>query len=75
MLYDKEIKQLVEDINDACSDYIEYVTDLNECAFTDRKIEFIIEKCKTLEEYHNKRYELESNELSTGQLEYEILNY
>lgn len=79
MIYDKEIKKLVGDINDACSDYIGYVTDLNECAFTDRKIEFIIDKCKTLEEYHNKRYpkkyDLESNKLSTGQLEYEILNY
>lgn len=55
--YDKEIKEIVEDIRDISTHYIEEVTTLNECAYTDRLVELIIEKSKKLEELDKIRFE------------------
>lgn len=56
MIKDKDIKVLVKEIRDECNNYLNYVASSNECAFTDRKLEYIIEVAKRLDESHNKRF-------------------
>lgn len=73
MVYDEKIKNIIKGINNACNDYLEYISSLNESAFTDRKIEDIIDRCKILEKYHNKRFDEKISK--NKDLEYRLLNY
>ena len=50
MKYDKQIKTLIHELKNECNEYLNYVNEYNECAFTDRKIEYIIDIVKRLEE-------------------------
>lgn len=59
MANDKKIKKIVEELNKDTQEYLDYITDLNECAFTDRKIENIIKKAKELDKYYNDNFELD----------------
>jgi len=55
---DIKIRLLITKIRSDCDDYIDYVDKLNECAFTDRKVEYIISNLKLLEELHNEKFEM-----------------
>lgn len=57
MKNDVKIRILISKIRRDCDEYIDYVDKLNECAYSDRKIEYIISNLKTLEELHNERFE------------------
>lgn len=57
MKYDKKIKNIITILNSLCIDYLTYVNNLNECAYSDRMLESIIDKAKELEQYHKKRFE------------------
>ena len=57
MKYDKKIKLLIRDLKFQCDDYLEYIDSANECAYSDRKIESIIEKLKELKKISEKRFE------------------
>lgn len=56
MIKDKTIKTLVKEMRDECNNYLSYVNSANECAFSDRKLEYIIDVAKRLDEVHNKRF-------------------
>ena len=56
MKYDKQIKTLIHELKNECNEYLNYVNEYNECAFTDRKIEYIIDIVKRLEEIDIKRF-------------------
>ena len=58
MKNDIKIRLLITKIRSDCDDYIDYVDKLNECAFTDRKVEYIISNLKLLEELHNEKSEM-----------------
>lgn len=65
MIKDKEIRRLVSEIKSKCLVFLDYVESFNECAFSDRMIEEIINKSKELEDTHYKRFNQKSNEKST----------
>lgn len=54
---DKKIKSLINKIKYECNDYLDYVNNYNECAYSDRKIEDIITNLKKLERLHDNRFE------------------
>lgn len=56
MIKDNAVKILVKEIRDECNNYLNYVASSNECAFSDRKLEYIIDVAKRLDEVHNKRF-------------------
>lgn len=56
MKYDKQIRTLIHKVKDECKDYLDYVESLNECAFSDRKLEYIIDIVKRIEEINKKRF-------------------
>lgn len=56
MKNDVKIKIMINKIKKDCEDYIEYVKQYNECAYSDRKVEYIISHVKLLEELHNERF-------------------
>ncbi len=62
MIKDKEIRKLVFEIKSQCLAFFDYVESFNECAFSDRMIEGIINKSKELEDMHYKRFNQELNE-------------
>lgn len=70
MKNDKIILKKVKELRDNCNDYIGFVESYNECAFTDRKIESIIECSKELADKYNNNFEKNKNSFK-----YEILNY
>lgn len=49
MKNDNRIEELVQTIHDNAKDFVEYVSDLNQCAYTDSMIENIISAAKELE--------------------------
>lgn len=57
MKNDIKIRILISKIRRDCDEYIDYVDKFNECAYSDRKIEYIISNLKLLEELHNERFE------------------
>ena len=53
---DKKIKQTVKELKKACRQYLDYVTALNPCAYSDRMVEEILEKADKLNAiYYGKR--------------------
>jgi len=54
MKYDKKIANIIKNINDESSVYLEQITKINKCSFTDSKVENIINLSKKLKYYHNK---------------------
>lgn len=62
MKQDKKIRKKVIELKDRCEKFIEYVTTLNDCAYSDRMIESIVLAAKELEKNHNKKFkELNKN--------------
>lgn len=57
MKNDIKIKKTVASLSSKCNEYLAYVNSLNECAYSDRMLESIINKAKQLEEYHYNRFE------------------
>ncbi len=57
MKNDKKIRNVVKTLNLMCADFIDYVSNLNECSYSDRMIESIIDKAKELEKLHKERFE------------------
>jgi len=57
MKYDKKIKSIIRSINYECVRYLEYVNNSNECSYSDRILEKIIDKANLLRQYHDKRFE------------------
>ncbi len=51
---DKKIRKNVIELKERCEKFIEYVTTLNECAYSDRMIERIVLAAKELEK--NKKF-------------------
>lgn len=58
MKNDVKIRILINKIKRDCEDYIDYVNAYNECAYSDRKIEYIISHIKLLEELHNEKFDI-----------------
>ncbi len=56
MKNDRKVKYLIKDINTKCLDYLSYINRLNECAYSDRIVEYIIKRSKELEKIHNSRF-------------------
>ena len=56
MNQDKRIRKNVIELKERCEKFIEYVTTLNECAYSDRMIESIVLAAKELEKNHNKKF-------------------
>ena len=67
---DKTILECVKSLVEECNDYIEYVKNYNECAYSDRKLESIIKSSKQLENQYEKNFD-DNHET----YKYEILNY
>ena len=63
---DEELFKLWKEINKDTKDYLDYINNLNECAFTDRKIENIIKKAKELDKYYNDNFEKATNNDEIG---------
>lgn len=56
MKKDKEVKELIEQLNLKSSGFLEWVAELgNQCAFTDRFVEEIISTAQKLEKVYNNR--------------------
>lgn len=62
MVKDKKVRKLVLEIKNECLIFLNYVESLNECAYSDRMIEGIINKTKELEKTHYSRFEESLNE-------------
>lgn len=58
MKNDTKIRILISKIRRDCDDYIDYVNTYNECAYSDRKIEYIISHLKLLKELHNEKFDI-----------------
>jgi len=58
MKYDKKIKSIIRNIKYECDCYLEYVDNINECSYSDRILENIIDKSELLKHYHKKRFEI-----------------
>lgn len=55
---DKNMKRLVRNVQHACEDWFKAVTITgNQCAWTDRYLEDIIEKAQILKEKYKKQFE------------------
>lgn len=70
MKNDKIILKFVKSLMEECNDYMEYVKNYNECAYSDRILESIIKKSKELENKYEKNFED-----NRDKYKYEILNY
>lgn len=76
MVNDKSIKEQVKEIQTDCNSYLDYVNGLNECAYSDRMIEGIIEKCNTLSLLHkSNKSELINERNFKGKYEYNLLYF
>lgn len=76
MTNDKSIREQVKDIYDECDGYLAYVTNLNECAYSDRILENIIAKCNTLSILHkNNKSELINERNFRDKYEYNIVSF
>lgn len=64
MKNDRRIKNTIKDINTMCLDYLSYVNGVNECAYSDRIVEYIIKRSKELEKLHNLRFENKNKSIS-----------
>lgn len=42
------MKEIIKEIYELCDEYIKFVEDVNECAYTDTMVECIIDKAKEL---------------------------
>lgn len=62
MIKDKKIRKLVFEIKNECLTFLDYIEKLNECAYSDRIIEGIINKSKVLEKTHYSRFNDSLNE-------------
>ena len=52
-----EKRQAISDIMVACQDYLQYTAEYNECAFTDRMVEEILEGAEKLREIYNTEFD------------------
>lgn len=57
MRNDKKIRNLITNIEYQCKQYLNYVSTTNECAYSDRYLEKIIQNTKLLENMYNKQFE------------------
>lgn len=57
MQYDNSIYEIVKKIKDSCNDYLVYVKTYNECAYTDRKIENILDNLNKLAVSYENNFE------------------
>ena len=62
MKNDKKIKSIINKIKYECNDYLNYVNNYNECAYSDRKIEDIIINLKKLEQLYKNSFEKIQND-------------
>lgn len=62
MKNDKKIKSIINKIKYECNDYLNYVSNFNECAYSDRKIEDIIINLKKLERLYKNSFEKIQND-------------
>ena len=69
MKNDKIILNKVKELRDNCNDYIGFVTSYNECAYTDRKLESIIECSEELASKIKNNFDM------NNKCKYEIINY
>ena len=56
MKNDSQIKEKVKQIHQKSGNYLDFVNTMNECAFTDRMIEEIIDDAKELEQLHGGQF-------------------
>lgn len=76
MINDKSIREQVKDIYDECNGYLAYVTNLNECAYSDRILESIIAKCNTLSLLHkNNDSEVLNERNFKDKYDYDIISF
>ena len=52
-----EKRQVISNIMVACQDYLQYTAEYNECAFTDRMVEEILEGAEKLKAIYDKEFE------------------
>lgn len=69
MNYDKNIFEIVKKIKESCEEYLDYVNTYNECAYSDRSIESILDYCNKLAVNYSNNFE------DDNIYEYNILNY
>ena len=71
MRYDKKIKTIIEEIKANSDSYLSFVNSANECAATDRIVEYILKKSKELDFYYAKNSK-DTKSNSEPKLLYEI---
>lgn len=54
---DKDVKKLIEEINEISSQWLKIVNSTNQDALTDRMLEGIVTRAKTLGKIHEGRFE------------------
>lgn len=56
MTNEKKITKLVSEIKDQCNNYLLFVDDVNECAYSDGIIETILKKAAELKELYENQF-------------------
>lgn len=70
MKKDKNILDIVRAIRECCDDYVNFVSEYNECAYSDRKLESILRFSDKLLKEYNANFEN-----AKDKYEYKVLNY
>lgn len=61
MKKDKKIKHKVIQLKDRCEIFLDYISNFDECAYSDRLVETIIQVAKDLEKDYEKQFKEQIN--------------